>query len=128
MIRKRLRSEAVTLFAENTASRVLDAGPWVVHLAKAPEVARALERLDPSLPWGYYVHASIDLMSLRQTLRRFNLARLPNPDREVLFRYWDPRVMKAFLKIGSRSQRSKLFDFIDLIEAADGSFVGRPPS
>jgi len=121
----RLRTEAETLFARNASRKVLEVGPWLVRLSQAPDIQRSLDALDPELPWGYYVYAAIDIVSLRQTLRRFNLVRLPEDGQEVLFRYWDPRVMRVFLQVANRDQRDKLFEFIDRIEAPDGSFDHR---
>jgi hypothetical protein len=119
----RLRpSAAEPLFARTFAQELLDVGPWVVRLSKAPEVESMLANMSFDIPWGYYVHTTVDIISLRQSLRRFNLARIPDSSKAVLFRYWDPRVMRVFLDVASREQRKRLFEWIDRIEAADGSF------
>lgn len=118
----KLRTVAEPLLARNAPIQVLEVGPWIVRLSKAEDIARALGTVGPDSPWGYYVYTSVDIVSLRQTLRRFNLVGLPGSPKPVLFRYWDPRVMRSFLEIASRSQRRSLFDFIDRVQALDGSF------
>ena len=101
---------------------LLAVGPWLADLARLPELRTAIGKLDGNAPWGYSVHASIDIVSLRHTLRRFNLVEMPEPRRTVLFRYWDPRVMRMFLEIATREQRALLFEFIDRIEGPGGKF------
>jgi hypothetical protein len=47
-------------------------------------------------PWGYFIIARSDLFSLRTHFRRF--LTVPRPEGKVmLFRFYDPRVIKPFL-------------------------------
>ncbi|MDU8913463.1 DUF4123 domain-containing protein [Aestuariicoccus sp. MJ-SS9] len=98
--------------------------PWLVHLAEAPDVAQTLEELEPGVPWGYYVNSRADIAALRQSLRRFNLAQLPDGKKEVLFRYWDPPIMRVFMEIATPDQRARLIAKIDRIRSADDGFGG----
>lgn len=111
-----------TLLARSMPAKVRAVGPWLVQLAQAPQVAAALAKMDAGVPWGYYLHSPVAMTSLRQSLRRFNLAQLPDAERPVLFRYWDPRVMQVWLDVATDHQRRQLFQWIDRIEAADGAF------
>ena len=113
---------AEPLLARDSPRQLLEVSPWLVQLSKAPQIADALETFDAEDPWGFYVYASIDLISLRQRLRRLNMARLPGEDREFLFRYWDPRVMKVFLEIATEHQLNNIFEWIDRIEGSPGTF------
>lgn len=122
VIARLMRSAAEPLLAHKFAQELLEVGPWLVKLSAAPEVDSLLGEMDPGVPWGYYVHSTVDIVSLRQTLRRFNLAVIPDTPRPVLFRYWDPRVMGVFLKVASREQRARMFEWIERIEAANGGF------
>lgn len=72
-----------------------------------------------AVPRGYFVEASIDIVSLRHALGRFNLARLPSKTTPVLFRYREPRIMRVFLHVAHPEQSARLFEWV---EAADGSF------
>ena len=116
-----LSSIAEPLLARTMPLQLLQVGPWLVHLADAPEVAAALAALGPAAPWGYYLHAKVDIVSLRQALRKFNLAQLPDAQREVLFRYWDPRVLRIFLDHATPVQRGRFLEWIDRVEWADGT-------
>lgn len=117
-----LPSAAEPLLARKYPQELLRVGPWLVRLSKAADVQHALTEMAADVPWGYYVYSTFDIVSLRHSLRRFNLVRVPGIEREVLFRYWDPRVMQVFLDTATPQQRAKLFELIDQIKAGDGSF------
>ncbi len=48
-------------------------------------------------PWGYFVIARSDLATLRTHFRRYLTVKLPD-GKKVLFRFYDPRVLKTFLE------------------------------
>jgi hypothetical protein len=113
---------AETLFQRDMPERILAVGPWLVNLGRAPDVAAALAGFRKGFPWGYYLHSDIEIMSLRHALRKFNLVELAGQRRPVLFRYWDPRVMRDFLQIATSAQKRQFTEWIARIESADGSF------
>ena len=125
VMRHQLRSVALPLLSQRAPDPVLDVGPWVVRHTKASDLAAQIDALATHLAWGFFVFTSVDLVSVRHTLRRFNLATLPDRKRPVLFRYWDPRVMATFLEVATPEQRARFFEFIDRVEAPDGSFNAR---
>lgn len=116
-----LSAVAEPLLARSMPLQLLEVGPWLVHLADAPEVAATIAGYGNAVPWGYFVHSRVDILSLRQSLRKFNLAKLPDRPKEVLFRYWDPRVLKIFLHRATMVQRGQFFAWIDRVEWADGT-------
>ncbi|MFT6605715.1 MAG: hypothetical protein ACJA2X_000891 [Halocynthiibacter sp.] len=115
------------LFSRNFARKLLEVGPWLVRLSQAPDIETMLAEIGDELPWGYYVQSPVDILTLRKSLRRYNQAQIPNPPREVLFRYWDPRVMGVFLNITTDFQRERLFDWIDAFEVAGVSHYPNAP-
>ena len=88
---KLLSAVAESLLARNLDLALLQVGPWIVHVADAPEVDRILTGYAPDMPWGHYIHADVDIVSLRLALRKFNLAKLDGIEREVILRYRDTR-------------------------------------
>ena len=116
-----LSAVAEPLLARSMPLQLLEVGPWLVHLLDTPEVESTLAGYGIAVPWGYFVHSKVDILSLRQSLRKFNLAKLPDRPKEVLFRYWDPRVLKIFLDRASTVQRGQFFAWIDRVEWADGT-------
>ena len=122
----RLSQEAQTLFAPNMHVNILRVGPWLARLERVPELEAAIDALPPDTPWGYVLETSIDIVSLRRALRRYNYVRVPNQPKPVLFRYWDPRVMKTFISVATREQRDVLFEFINRIEGPGGLYAVKP--
>ena len=123
IVPKLLSAAAEPLLARSFALALLKVGPWIVHLQDAPDVARILAAYGPDAPWGYYIIADIDIVSLRQALRKFNLAKLEGIRREVLFRYWDPRVLRLFLTHASAVQRGRFLEWMHRIEWPDGTVL-----
>lgn len=118
-----LSAVAEPLLDRSMALQLLQVGPWLVLLDDAPEVDRTLAAYGPQVPWGYYLNAQVDLLSLRQSLRKFNMAKLPDRPKQVLFRYWDPRVLRIFLDRTSAAQRRQFMAWIDSIAWADGHMI-----
>lgn len=123
VVPKLLSAAAEPLFARHFAFALLEVGPWIVHVSAAPAVQQILTSLPTGTPWGYYVHADIDIVSLRQALRKFNLAKVDGLAREVLFRYWDPRVLRLFLTHASSVQRGRFMEWMGHIEWPDGTVL-----
>jgi hypothetical protein len=118
-----LSAVAEPLLARTMPLQLLEVGPWLVHLSGAPEVEATIAGYGRAVPWGYYVVSGVDILSLRQSLRKFNLAKLPDRPAEVLFRYWDPRVLRIFLDRATTVQRNQFFAWIDRIEWPDGAVM-----
>ncbi len=66
----------------------------------------------PGKPWGIALKCSADLPTVRKHLRRFLQVKLPD-HRKVLFRFYDPRPLPAFLNSSSTEQLSAFFGPIE---------------
>lgn len=124
-VMRKLPSDKAPLLGRKMPYPLLANGPWILRLSKTL-TARGIREEDlVNENWGYFIEADIDIDSLRQTLRRFNLVRLEGRPTPVLFRYWDPRIMKVFLRVSTKQQRRSLFEFIETIKFADGETYSR---
>ncbi|MFT5326844.1 MAG: hypothetical protein ACI8P0_004727, partial [Planctomycetaceae bacterium] len=65
-------------------------------------------------PWGVALKSSADLPTVRKHLRRFLQVQLPD-QRKVLFRFYDPRPLPAFLGSSSSEQLSAFFGPIEAV-------------
>jgi len=83
------------------------------------ETAPYLVRVDASVfewivaelwqePWGFFAAAATGLHELRDHFRQFTHAAVPGSGR-VLFRYYDPRVLTAYLESSNRSELMSFF-------------------
>jgi uncharacterized protein DUF4123 len=84
-------------------------------------VAPYLARLDAGSPftrwvlaegwgehWGIFLQSSADLRALRDHFRGFQNVELPD-QRTVLFRYYDPRVLRTFLPVCNAAEAASFF-------------------
>ena len=83
-------------------------------------VAPYLVQLDPERPfaallmeawgshWGLFVSSASDLRTLRDHFRQFHKVELPD-QRTVIFRYYDPRVLRIFLPVCNPLELAQFF-------------------
>ena len=97
------------LFATDTVSPVGRAAPYMVPVQHAERLMNEWRARGRGRNWGVFVRADIPIPRLLQRLRILNLATLPD-GRTVLFRWWDPRVLRVFLPTCSGEQLAPFFD------------------
>lgn len=99
---------------ENTSPEIKAVAPYLIKI----------KTLDESLQWclreGLHQHWMLFFVStqehvseLRQHFKRFAVVEMPN-GKQGLFRYYDPRVLPAFLKATPEPEREKFFHSIRL--------------
>jgi hypothetical protein len=110
---------------------ILYDGPSAIHLAavapylvRLPEKSRLLRRLlreGWGQAWGVYVVANTPFEDLRKHLRHFLIVQ--GEDGEgFYFRFYDPRVLRAFLPACTAEERTRFFGHIQaFLTESDGS-------
>jgi len=72
--------------------------------------------------WGVFVESRASFKELRRQLRRFLMVEDEGTGERVYFRYYDPRVLGAFLPLATVRQRDEIFrDIIDAFLCEDES-------
>lgn len=101
-----------------------DVAPWLVLLRRTPLVLSSTFQRVWNHNSAILMRSEADFEELRRHLRRFLRARLPD-GRKALFRFYDPRVLRAFLSASSRDEIIELHGpiFSFLIEGANGTAV-----
>jgi hypothetical protein len=96
------------------------AAPYVVELNSDSAFLDFLVRRGWGESWGLYLISPLNLDPVRLHLRRF-LKVKDEDGRSLVFRYYDPRVMRDFLPTCDGPQLEMLFDGVDrfLVEDAD---------
>lgn len=98
--------------------------PYLIALREDSPMTVWLEsRLDR--PWGYLVESDLPLPRLALHLRRFAETRGPHGE-EWLFRFWDPRVLRAMAAILSAAQGQAFMEGIACLFLLDAR--GEPVS
>lgn len=96
--------------------------PYLVCLQPDAEFTEWLLAAGWGNHWGVFFRSSASLLELRKHLRNINM--VYGPDLEpLLFRYYDPRVMRAFMSVCEPAQVTDLFGPIAswIAESEDGS-------
>ena len=96
------------------------AAPYLVQLELGDRhTIRLLDR-GWGQSWGIFLRAGMSMHSLRRHLRKY--LRVMGPGgKPLVFRYYDPRVMRVFLPTCSASQLDQVFGPIECIFAEDAS-------
>ena len=108
------------LYSGSISTQLERAAPYLVQLEfDEPQTMRLLDR-GWGRSWGILLRADISPKGLRNHLRRLLLVGTPG-GKQFVFRYYDPRVMRAFLPTCTASQLDEVFGPMECIavEGAD---------
>lgn len=86
-----------SLYEGPAADDYADFAPYLVELPKDTPLLEVLIREGWNNSWGVFLTSRQPFAEVRKHFRRFLLAELPNGD-EVLFRFYDPRVLRVYLR------------------------------
>ncbi len=82
--------------------------PYVVALPREAPALDALLGEAWGQSWGVFLHAPVSFRDVRRQLRRLLRAELDDGAR-VLFRYYDPRVLRAYLPACTAAEAAQMF-------------------
>lgn len=106
------------LYAGSLSSQLERSAPYLVQLeCDEPQTIRLLNRAWGG-SWGILLRTGMSMHKLRDHLRRLLLVRGPG-GKQLVFRYYDPRVMRVFLPSCSPSQLKEIFGSIERIMTED---------
>lgn len=111
------------LFAGKLDPQVKRASPFLVELAPTDPLSKLWRTKGWGQAWGILISSAASLPVLRRRLRHFTMARLPDGEGPVLFRFWDPRVFRTYLPAVEPAGLGEWFDGVDryIVETPDGS-------
>jgi hypothetical protein len=105
------------LLAGRIEADVAHVAPYLVALGPDNPLAGWLEaRL--SLPWGYVIESPLPFPALHLHLRRFSSTRGPRGE-DLVFRFWDPRVLRSMPAILTAAQAAAFMEGISRIHLLD---------
>lgn len=113
-----------SLLDAKTYLDVVPVGPWLIDLGKCPDLRRIWIQEVRNADLGYTIHADLNLTDLRRHLRKFALAEVEGHPAPVLFRYFDARIIRAFLlEVFTPEERQSFLAPMHSLEVrgADGS-------
>lgn len=110
-----------SLFSGELHPALAKAAPYLVDLDTAPALAASWRSEGWGRNWGVVCRSSRSLDDLRRHFARFLVSALPDGS-SALFRFYDPRVLRAYLPTADGAALARWFDGIDeiVVVAADG--------
>jgi len=82
--------------------------PYLVRLEPDDEFSQLVLREGWGAHWGIFLTSPVTLRALRDHFREFHTVELPD-QRTVLFRYYDPRVLRSFLPACNEAELATFF-------------------
>jgi hypothetical protein len=96
------------LWSGRLAPELVEVAPYLVELVRGHAAARAILEHGWGEGWGIFFTADAELEALRRHFRRFLQAKLED-GRVVLFRYYDPAVLRAYIPTCDASELAAFF-------------------
>jgi hypothetical protein len=100
------------LYAGRLPAELLEVAPYLVHLQPDTAFTRTLLAAGWGHAWGIWLVSAAPFEQLRRHLRRL-LQVKDERGRQLLFRYYDPIVLAAFLPTCTAAELAELFGPID---------------
>ena len=100
------------LYSGPVAPALQKAAPYLVQLEPGGYYTRELLEYAWGRCWGVIIRCDLDLARIRRHLRKFLIVREMN-GRKLIFRYYDPRVLRLYLPTCNVSELREFFGPID---------------
>ena len=97
------------LFAGTLAPELETAAPGIARIDPAEQLLPTWQVHGKGLNWGIMIEAQVTMAEVRNRLRRFLQAKLPD-GMIALFRFYDPRVFNTYIYAASADERARWFD------------------
>ena len=97
-----------SLYEGTKGERLAAAAPYLVALSPKSPFLETLVREGWGKSWGVYLTSQVPFAEVRKHLRRF-LTVKTEEGKELLFRYYDPRVLRVFLPTCTPEELSTIF-------------------
>lgn len=107
------------LFSGPLSWSLRSASPLIVKLVPKEDFTRQLITEGWGRAWGIYLASSSTLLGVRRHLRTLLRVRMDD-GRKCYFRYYDPRVLRAFLPTCTPEQLLRIFGPITRFDLEDG--------
>jgi len=111
--------EWTCLYRGDAAATMAEVAPYLVELEPESRFASWLAARGWGDSWAIFLTSRATLETLRAHFRRFLMVQLPD-DRTVYFRFYDPRVLRAYLPTCTPAELAELFGPVETYVVEDG--------
>jgi hypothetical protein len=105
---RRSKLDYLSLFLGKLAPELAKASPYIVHLGSRSRETREILQQGWGESWGIFFRSDFILQDLRRHFRRF-LQVEDEEGKRLFFRFYDPRVLRAFLPTCKPDEIESLF-------------------
>lgn len=98
-----------SLYEGPEGDAMAEVAPYLVSLPKDSRLLEALVREGWGQSWGIYLTCGLPFLELRRHLRKFLMVEMEGEEGRMYFRYYDPRVLQAFLPTCAPEQKADFF-------------------
>jgi hypothetical protein len=118
-----------SLYEGARGEALAEVAPYLVELRADSGLLERLVQEGWGKGWGVFLDSRLRFELMRRHLRRFLTVEDETTGELLYFRYYDPRVLRDFLPIGTPLQLSLLLDELDVVlyEGEDGELVRFEP-
>jgi hypothetical protein len=109
---KRQQINYSCLFAGDLPQELAEAAPYLVALSPRSRLTEALLTQGWGNSWGVFLESTALLPDLRRHFRRFLQVR-DEQGKRLLFRYYDPRVLRVYLPTCTEEELAVVFGPVD---------------
>lgn len=119
-----LEPEHACLYSGELAPDMAEIAPYLVHLQPKTDFSDWVFKHGWGNHWGILAHSYSGLRALRQHFRGF-LRVHDSKGQPLLFRYYDPRVMRTYLPTCNSQELQKVFGPVEtyLVESEDSNVL-----
>jgi hypothetical protein len=116
--------EYVSLYKGRKEEPMWDAAPYLVRCVRNSEFFNWIIGRGWGDSWGVFLTSKLDLEELRKHFQEFLMVKTAD-DRELYFRFYDPRVLRVFLPSCTPEESSQFFGPLSsfLLEADEPATV-----
>ena len=115
-----------SLYEGEKATELAPFGPYLAEIQKGSKLMPFLIKVGWGKSWGCFLSTQMGFLDTRKHLRHFLMVDIEGGQR-VIFRFYDPRVMKVFIPTCNTEQRKEFFGKIQhiFVESETGAAVTR---
>jgi hypothetical protein len=121
------RPEFACLYRGELAPDIAECAPYLARLELGTAFTEWVTRKGWSRHWGVFAVTDCDFRTLHRHLRKLNMVYDQELHKSLLFRYYDPRVLSAFLPTCSAGQSAEFFGPVKIwfAETDEGESLAR---
>jgi hypothetical protein len=107
--------KSVCLWSGELAPDMQEVAPYLVQLDKKSTFTDWLIKEGWNNHWNIFINSALDFKAFRKQIRKLLIVKSPQ-GKNLVFRFYDPRVFNSFKEVWNEEQQKEIFIGIDKIK------------